>query len=238
MRKLTTLVLLMMGVVTMMAQDPMYELGHENEKMQKKQTQSDGDNFFDTEDFDKAVKNFCEINGLADSRAKKIMELGRMSDDGAIQWQFVIEAKNTIDADAFFECLERWQDMTFTKESAVKNKSENLVEFEYQMKMAEVTGYLSFSIIYGIKNIKVELRENRFRVTGSVLHYKLGTMSGLKVYIPGEVSPFVKTKNKQSLTMAYVNGNVQMVNRLQNLVEYIKQNYNKVEEKVNTEEDW
>ena len=128
--------------------------------------------------------------------------------------------------------------MTFTKESAVKNKSENLVEFEYQMKMAEVTGYLSFSIIYGIKNIKVELRENRFRVTGSVLHYKLGTMSGLKVYIPGEVSPFVKTKNKQSLTMAYVNGNVQMVNRLQNLVEYIKQNYNKVEEKVNTEEDW
>ena len=37
MRKLTTLVLLMMGVVTMMAQDPMYELGHEIEKMQKKQ---------------------------------------------------------------------------------------------------------------------------------------------------------------------------------------------------------
>ena len=238
MKKLITFALLMMGAATMMAQDSMYEFGPETEKTQKKSVSSDGDNFFNTEEFDTAVKNFCEIKGLADSRAKKIMELGRMSDDGAIQWQFVIEAKNTIDADAFFECLERWQDMTFTKESAVKNKSENMVEFEYQMKMAEVTGYLSFSIIYGIKNIKVELRENRFRVTGSVLHYKLGTMSGQKVYVPGEVYPFVKTKNKQSLTMAYVNGNVQMVNRLQNLVDYIKQNYNKVEEKVNTEEDW
>lgn len=224
MKKLITFALLMMGAATMMAQ------------------QESSGNFFDMTKFFDDVKEFNATKTTSDVKwSTKIKELGHMDDEGRIRWQYVIPAKEPIDSEKFFTILANWQDRNFTDESAVKSKNENMVEFEWMSnQLAEVEGlFFETTIIHAIKNLKIELKPDRYRITGTIMHYRmLSTEHETKYLIPGECWPFANTKHKQSLSKAYINANADMINTMGTLVKSLEFYYNKVEEKVNTEEDW
>lgn len=200
------------------------------------------DGHFDFKQFMEEADGFNLITGGSRARAKGIMKLNKMSDDGAIQWQYVIKPKNerdSIDAEKFFSVIDKWKERTFLRDNVVKNKDEKSIEFEYSApKVADVEGYLSFSIINAIKNLKIELKENRFRVTLLVRHYQLITMNGNKLHNPKDCYPFEDTSNKSSFSMAFVNCNVRTVNRLHDLFTYINENYGKIEVVQKKEDVW
>lgn len=59
-----------------------------------------------------------------------------------------------------------------------------------------------------------------------------------KLLVVGEVFPFVNTKKKESLSMAYINSNVRLINLMDSFIKYVNENYNTVEEQIKEEEDW
>lgn len=200
--------------------------------------------FFDCSQFYSDLKGFNAIDDYSNrSRAKGIMEFGKMNDEKAIHWQYVITAQDSINIEQFMKTVKRWQKQAFKSSEVVKDESENHILYEaYSPQVAMVTGYMSATAISVNLLLKIEVKEDRIRVTGNVQHYTIGQASlggaSSKLINVGDAFPFANTKNKESLSMAFINSNVRLVNLMDNFLTYLNENYNTLEEKIVKEEDW
>ena len=200
--------------------------------------------FFDCSEFYSDVKTFNAIEDFSNkSRAKGIMEMGKMNDDKAIHWQYVITSKDSINAEQFMKTVKRWQKQAFKSDQVVKDESERHIIYEaYSPQAAFITGYMSATAIAVNLLLKIEVKDDRIRVTGNVQHYSMGTAnlggSSSKLIVVGEAFPFVNTKNKESLSMAFINSNARLINLMDNFLTYINKNYNTIEEQIQKEENW
>lgn len=171
------------------------------------------------------------------------MEMGKMNEEKAIHWQYVIAAQDSINVEQFMKTVKRWQKQAFKSDEVVKEESERHILYEaYSPQVAMVTGYMSATAISVNLLLKIEVKEDRIRVTGNVQHYTMGRASlggaSSKLINVGDAFPFVNTKNKESLSMAYINSNVRLINLMDSFFTYINKNYNTVEEQIKVEEDW
>ena len=200
--------------------------------------------FFDCSEFYSDVKEFNAIDDYSNrARAKGIMEFGKMNDEKAIHWQYVITAQDSINIEQFMKTVKRWQKQAFKSDEVVKDESERHILYEaYSPQVAMVTGYMSATAISVNLLLKIEVKEDRIRVTGNVQHYTMGRASlggaTSKLINVGDAFPFVNTKNKESLSMAYINSNARFVNLMDNFFTYLNENYNTVDEQIKEEEDW
>lgn len=200
--------------------------------------------FFDCSEFYSDVKTFNAIEDYSNrSRAKGIMEMGKMNSEKAIHWQYVISARDSINAEQFMKTVKRWQNQAFKSDQVVKDESDHHILYDVHFpQVAFVTGYMSATAISANLLLKIEVKEDRIRVTGNVQHYTMGTanLGGAtsKLIIVGEAFPFLNTKKKESFSMAYINSNVRTINLMDNLFTYINNNYNTVEEQIKEEDDW
>ena len=200
--------------------------------------------FFDCSEFYSDVKEFNAIDDYSNrARAKGIMEFGKMNDEKAIHWQYVITAQDSINIEQFMKTVKRWQKQAFKSDEVVKDESERHILYEaYSPQVAMVTGYMSAPAISVNLLLKIEVKEDRIRVTGNVQHYTMGRASlggaTSKLINVGDAFPFVNTKNKESLSMAYINSNARLVNLMDNFFTYLNENYNTVDEQIKEEEDW
>lgn len=200
--------------------------------------------FFDCSEFYSDVKEFNAIDDYSNrARAKGIMEFGKMNDEKAIHWQYVITAQDSINIEQFMKTVKRWQKQAFKSDEVVKDESERHILYEaYSPQVAMVTGYMSATAISVNLLLKIEVKEDRIRVTGNVQHYTMGRASlggaTSKLINVGDAFPFVNTKNKESLSMAYINSNARLVNLMDNFFTYLNENYNTVDEQIKEEEDW
>lgn len=221
MKKLTTIIALLLASVTN-AQEP--------------------DVFFNVNDFNADVAAWNTTFDNAQSvtqRAKELSKLGHMTDDKAIQWQYVIRANDTIDSEQFVDVAERWVKKMFPSEKSVKTFNEKEMEFTWRSKLIHYSTDFNFTLIHGDFELKIEIKEDRFRITGIVRHYVMSTMSKtMEFYSPGSMYPFYSTKNKQSLSRAYINANSEASNVIKDFLNYLNQNYNHINHKIETEEDW
>lgn len=200
--------------------------------------------FLDCSEFYSDVKTFNAIEDFSNrSRAKGIMELGKMNREKAIHWQYVIATKDSVDVKQFMKTVKRWQKQAFKSEQAVKEETDTSILYEaYSPQVALVTGYMSATAISVNLLLKIELKADRIRVTGNVQHYSMGTsnLGGTtsKLIVVGDAFPFVNTKKKESFSMAYINSNVRLINLMDSFLKYVNENYNTVEEQIKVEEDW
>ena len=200
--------------------------------------------FFDCSEFYSDVKEFNAIDDYSNrSRAKGIMEFGKMNDEKAIHWQYVITAQDSINIEQFMKTVKRWQKQAFKSDEVVKDESERHILYEaFSPQVAMVTGYMSATAISVNLLLKIEVKEDRIRVTGNVQHYTMGRAnlggSTSKLINVGDAFPFVNTKNKESLSMAFINSNARLINLMDNFFTYLNKNYNTVDEQIKEEEDW
>ncbi len=204
-----------------------------------------GNGFFDCTEFYYDLKKFNAFENYSNrSRAKAIMNMGKMNRENAIHWQYVILPRDFINIDQFMKTVKRWQKQVFLSEQVVKEETESSILYEaFSPKVAYVTGYMSATAISVNLLLRIEVKDDRIRVTGNVRHYNMGTANLIdgansKLIVVGEAFPFVNSKKKESFSMAYINSNVRLINLMANLLEYLNQNYNSVEEQIKEEEDW
>lgn len=200
--------------------------------------------FFDCSEFFYDVKRFNSLEYMGNkSWAKAIINLNKMNQDKAIEWQYVINAQDTIDEKQFMNTIKKWQKQAFTSDKVVKEETERSILFEaYSPQAAFITGYMSATSISVNLLLKIEIKENRFRITGNVNHYNMGSanLSGpeSKSYIPGTVYPFEKTNHKESFSMAYINSNARLINLIDSFLKYLNSNYAIIEQKIQNDENW
>lgn len=200
--------------------------------------------FLDCSEFYSDVKVFNAIDNFSNkTRAKGIMELGKMNRENAIHWQYVMATKDSINVEQFMKTVKRWQKQAFKSDKVVKEETETSILYEaYSPQVAFITGYMSATAISVNLLLKIEIKTDRVRVTGNVQHYNMGSanLGGAtsKLLVVGEVFPFVNTKKKESLSMAYINSNVRLINLMDSFIKYVNENYNTVEEQIKGEEDW
>ena len=203
-----------------------------------------GNDYFDCSEFYSDVKTFNAIEDYSNrSRAKGIMEMGKMNTEKAIHWQYVISAQDSLNAKQFMKTVKRWQNQAFKSDQVVKEESDHHIIYNVHFpQVALVTGYMSATAISVNLLMKIEVKEDRIRVTGNIQHYSMGTANlggaSSKLIVVGEAFPFVNTKKKESFSMAYINSNVRTINLIDNFFTYINKNYNTVEEQIKEEEDW
>ena len=86
-----------------------------------------------------------------------------MNQDKAIEWQYVINAQDTIDEKQFMNTIKKWQKQAFTSDKVVKEETERSILFEaYSPQAAFITGYMSATSISVNLLLKIEIKENRF----------------------------------------------------------------------------
>lgn len=200
--------------------------------------------FLDCSEFYSDVKTFNAIEDYSNrTRAKGIMEMGKMNRDNAIHWQYVVATQDSVDVERFMKTVKRWQKQAFKSDEVVKEETDTSILYEaYLPQVALVTGYMSATAISVNLLLKIEVKADRIRVTGNVQHYNMGTANlggaSSKLIVVGEAFPFVNTKKKDSFSMAYINSNVRLINLMDSFFKYVNENYATVEEQIKEEEDW
>lgn len=246
MKHLILLILALLCICTMAAQDSYFTPSSKNKTKIEEEASKNIDNFFNTSEWDKDYAELVSYSGGNTSRAKKIMAMGKMNEEKAIQWQYVIFPKregDSIDIKMFMEALTRWQKQMFTAESVVKEKTDHSITYEWNSpNAAYTTGYMSATSISIRPSIIVEVKPERFRVTGIVRHYIMGSANlngpSSKVYAPGDMYPFTQSKHKNSCTQAFINSNVRLTNTMQNLFSFLNTKYREENKAQKQEENW
>lgn len=232
---------------------------------QVQSTSSNKESYFDLSEWftDKATFMSFEKQSKR-NRAKSIMSMGKMNEEGAIIWQYVIhptKESDTINVGRFMQLVKRWKDAniqsakelyesseggeqspTYKSDKAVIRNEDTVVEYEWsEPYVGYTTGYLSSASISVNPTLKIEVKPNRFRITFMVRHYRMAAVKALspqvKLYPVGAMYPFTDSQNKETCTQAYINSNVRIFNTLLNLISYLNLNYEK-EEIKQKEEEW
>lgn len=246
MKHLILLILALLCICTMAAQDSYFTPSSKNKTKIEEEASKNIDNFFYTSEWDKDYAELVSYSGGNTNRAKKIMAMGKMNEEKAIQWQYVIFPKregDSIDIKMFMEALTRWQKQMFIAESVVKEKTDHSITYEWNSpNAAYTTGYMSATSISIRPSIIVEVKPERFRVTGIVRHYIMGSANlngpSSKVYAPGDMYPFTQSKHQNSCTQAFINSNVRLTNTMQNLFSFLNTKYREENKAQKQEENW
>lgn len=246
MKHLILSILALLYISTTAAQDSYLIPTSKKKTQNQEETSKTSDNFFNTSEWDKDYAELVSYSGGNTSRAKKIMSMGKMNEEKAIQWQYVISPQregDTIDTKMFMDALARWQKQMFTKESVVKEKTDHSIIYEWDSPtVAWITGYMSATSISIRPSIIVEVKPERFRVTGIVRHYIMvgANLNGpnSKVYIPGEMYPFAQSKHQNSCTQAFINSNIRLTNTMQDLFSFLNTKYREENNTQKIEDNW
>lgn len=209
------------------------------------------------------IYNSATNNKNLEEWARKLYSQPWHKDDGSIFLQFVFPATDSLNMARVAVICEYWldnkkNDLFLTKKFDFEN--EKVPALKGIAGLGEVSKDNSFKAgftgiythLYSYINLMIELKDNRLRVTASMDCYKVGytgenaksdffrSIHDMPIV---NVPPFTKEKPKDFYLSAYINTHSRSLNKISELMKFISQKYNEIDQRNAAEEarqndDW
>lgn len=147
--------------------------------------------------------------------------------DKEIEYKYVINAKEAFNMDDMLDILGNWINLEFTNARPLIDYINHTMQVEGLIRgIGQHSGFYSFTTINAAIKLRIELKENRIRISSRISHYNLGS-AGLgsmesNTRLIGDCYPFDREgDHKRSYAMAFINGNSVAINKIHSLIEYL-----------------
>lgn len=183
-------------------------------------------------EFDNNLSKYNEIaNKYKNSGNKKwsqmLLEVFPITNENTIQHQYIIKSDSIFNITDISECLLSWYKVkTPNIAPNISNSNERLSVIANLQNVGRHVGYMNATIINAKEEITVDIKDNRVRITVTILNYfGANTWSGIESIVPGGCYPVnIKGSQKESHAMAFINCHYDIINTVASLINYLNNN--------------
>ncbi len=202
--------------------------------------------FFTSPEFMTDIQEFNKTTkGSNKKRCQLLMKQEKhMNDDGEIQYQYVLHAKDTLNKQHFLETVKKWAKSNYKDyEKSTITETDSIAEYTgYFTNIGQVMSVFNATIINAISYIRIEAKSDRIRITATVRHYSMAQsgVDGVKtaLTLPKDVYPYHDSENKSSYAQAYINSHYNLITKVAEIMYYFNKNYPTLSDRKKKDDDW
>lgn len=194
-------------------------------------------------EFDSDLAKYNEVAQKYKSSGNKkwsqmLLQAFPVTNENTIQYQYVVKCDSTFNVEDISNSLLSWY-KTKTP-NAVPNASgaiEHLSVITVLQNVGRAIGYMNATFISAREEIAVDIKDNRIRVTVTVLNYfGANTWNGVESIAPGGCYPVnAKGSQKDSHAMAFINCHCDAIYTIDSLIKYLNNNTKTI---LNGNDEW
>lgn len=191
------------------------------------------------DEFQTDLNTYNELNSKYKSSgnkkwAKNLIQAFPLAEDGTIKFQYVIKSSKEFNAEDIHNTLLSWYKI---KNIVPTGNETRMSGFGILQNVGRYVGYMNATFISAKSEITIEIKENKIRVTASVLNYiGANTWNGAETILPSGCFPAVPDgKQKDSHAMAYINCVHNLLTDVASIMKHLNDNVQTIE---NGDEDW
>lgn len=169
--------------------------------------------------------------------SKVLLESFPLTNEGTIQYQYVITSDKSFNVTDISEKLLAWYKIKMPTLDPKTGSPEHLTGIAVLQSVGRAVGYMNATFINAREEVSVDIKENKVRVTVSILGFiSSNTWAGVELMTPINCYPAnPKGAQKDSHAMAFINSHYDAISVVGNIMKYLNDNTKQISD---GDDDW